>query len=315
MSTRSHSPPTGQAADSPASEACRDVEAALAPFDEVEPAAVRRAAVDRGPSTAAVPATHEMTVLQVVGLDCGFCEALVEATVGALDGVSNVSACHRTGTTRIDYDPGIDPVSAADRRLTELGYPVRSRDEAFAERRKRQWTDARFATGVLAGSMVLLPYVAVVYPSRIQGLFYTPAGGQHLADLLASPAGTQFYLNLAVLTGIVLLFTGKPILDRAVAGLRRGTPTPDLAVAAAAVGVYAYSTLVAFAGVGGDVYYDVALALVMATTVARRVGLTAAEPSGTPAGVASDSGEESTTEIPPSKERPPAVTDGGRERE
>ncbi len=256
----------------------RDVELAVRGVDGIDGDAVRRAASEREPSLVTIPDDHDSTVFEVVGMDCPTCAALAEAALESVDGTSSASATHRTNTIRVSYDPRVTDATALAARLADAGYPVESRDRAFADRRKRQWADARLATGVLAGSMILLPYLAVVYPSRLHGLFYTAAGGAYLAELLASPAGTHFYINLAVLSAIVVGFTGKPILDRAIDGLRRGTPNGSLAIAAAAGVVYAYSTLAAFV-VGGAVYYDLAVGIVVAAAIARRVGVTATQPT------------------------------------
>lgn len=258
-------------------ESCSDLPVGRLPVDR---AAIERARASRGPATAAVPDSHRSTVFEVIGLDCHRCEAIAECALGEIEGVSNASACSSVGWVSVDYDPEeVDPGTIGD-RLTRIGFPVESTDEAFENRRRRQWATGRFATGVLAGSMLLVPYVAVMYPVRAAGGLFYPAEATGLLEAgLASDASLFFYFNLAVLAAIVLLFTGKPIFDRAIDGLRRGVPNQDLVVGGAALGLFVYSTAVAFGGVGGGVHYDVVVGIVVASTVAHRFAKPDPEPA------------------------------------
>lgn len=241
---------------------------------------IQRTACSRGPRTVAVPTAHESAVFEVIGLECHRCEAIAECTVGELEGVTNGSACSAVGWVAVDYDPDeIDPKTIAD-RLTRVGFPVESCDRAFENRRREQWNTGRLAMGILAGSMLFIPYVAVVYPVRAAGgLFYPSEATGLLSAGLASDAGLYFYFNLAVLAGIVLLFTGKPIFDRALEGLFEGVPNRDLVVATAATGLFLYSSAVAFGGLGGSVHYDLVVGIVVASTVAHRFVTPVAEGS------------------------------------
>lgn len=254
----------------------RDVAAAVRHLEGVTVEDIAETAQRRAP-TSAVPETHDRSVFEVTGLDCPTCAALVETALVRVDGVSNATASHRQGTVRVDYDDGV-AVPDLRERLSTLGYPVESTDQAYAARRAAHWQEARFAGGVLAGLMVLAPYAAVIYPTRFDIPGYDPAVVELLEGALTSVFASHFYLNLAVLTGFVLLFAGKPILDEAKRALVDGTPNRSLAVAGVAVGLYVYSSAAAFPPVfDGGVYYDVVVALVVGTTVLRQSGTDAPE--------------------------------------
>lgn len=281
---------------------CRDLPAAVRDLDGVDAATVRAAAAETTPHTATVGDADARTVFEVTALDCRTCEALAETALAAVDGVCNVSASHRTGSVRVDYHPGRTDSDAIAARLDTVGYPPTSRDAAFDNRRSAQWRTARFAAGVLFGLMVLLPYLAVVYPARLDGVYH-PAVVTYLQDGLASGAAFPFWVNVTAMAAVVLGFTGKPLFERAYAGLREGTVTPDLAVVAVASGLFGYSFVAAFTGegtaaVGGGVHFDIVVGLVMAATIARRTGLTLPVAGDTPTETADDRGE--------------VATDGGR---
>jgi Cu2+-exporting ATPase len=220
--------------------------------------------------TSTVEESDEHSVFEVTGLDCRTCAGLVEAAVVRREGVSNVTANHDYGTVRVDYDPELATAAGLRAALSELGYPVETTDEAFRNRRARQWREARLVTGVLAGLMALVPYAAVVYPTRFAFWPYDQQVVDLLERALATAFATHFFINLALLSGIVLLFTGSPILEDAAAAVRERSPDRSLAVGVLAVGLYAYSSATAFRLAAGGVYYDLVIVLVVGATVWRQ---------------------------------------------
>lgn len=239
--------------------------------------------------TSTVGDADEHRVFELTGLDCRTCAGLVQSVLLERPGVSNVTATPSHGTVRVDYDPDQESPAGLRRALSDLGYPVETTDEAFRNRRAAQWREARLVTGLLAGLMALVPYAAVVYPTRFA---FWPSDPQVVALLeraLASAFATHFYINIALLSGIVLLVTGTPILEDAAAAVRERTPNRSLAVGVGAVALYAYSCATAFRLLSGGVYYDVVILVVVGATVYRQTERTAAgsptdeevaEPSG-----------------------------------
>ena len=258
----------------------RDVDAVVRDLDGVTAGDVYEAS-DVDVSTSTVAETHTRSVLELVGVDCRVCAGLIEAAVERLEAVSNATVSSGHGTLRVDYDP--ESVGQAELRaeLSDLGYPVATVDEAYANRQASHWAEARFAAGILAGSMVLSSYLAVIYPTRFDAWFYGPEVVALLERALTSVVATHFYLNIAVLTGFVLLFTGGPILEDAAVAVRELSPNRALAVAASALALYLYSSLAAFWPVfDAGVYYDVVVGLIVGATVIRRSGAEAPRDDG-----------------------------------
>jgi len=247
----------------------RDVARAVRDVDGLAARDVHEAAATTV-ETSTVGESDEHSVFELTGLDCRTCAGLVEAALARRPGVSNVTATPDHGTVRVDYDPGQETAAGLRAALSELGYPVESTDEAFRNRRASQWREARLVTGFLAGLMALVPYAAVVYPTRFAFWPYDPQVVALLERALTTAFATHFFINLALLSGIVLLFTGKPILEDAAAALRAGTPDRSLAVGALAVGLYAYSSATAFRLATGGVYYDLVIVAVVGATVWRQ---------------------------------------------
>jgi Cu2+-exporting ATPase len=243
------------------------------PFDGVTERDVQEA-TETAVSTSTVREDDDRRVFELTGLDCPTCAGLIEVVIGCLDGVSNVTTSYRHGTARVDFDAETTTEAALRTELADLGYPVETTDEAFENRRRLQWAEARFAAGVMAGLMVFAPYAAVIYPTRFDLPFYDPTVVALLERALGSIFASHFYLNLAVLSAFVLLFAGGPVLSDARAAIEARSPNRSLAVAVVAVGLYVYSSFAAFPlAVEGGVYYDVVVALILGATIARQAGV------------------------------------------
>ncbi|WP_435073047.1 heavy metal translocating P-type ATPase [Halorubrum sp. HHNYT27] len=251
---------------------CRDVYAALGDVD-VDAEAVRErrhAGGDGGEgdeSQNEVPAGHEATFLEVDGMHCATCEAFIETVATRTEGVSAASASYVTDTVRIDHDP--DSVSTDDlsEAVSGLGYSAYPRDDAFARRQADNMATARVAAGVLVGMAVMLQYIVIIYPTYFAFPFYNERTLEYLNQAMSSTSGTYFFIVIAVLTTIVLLFTGKPILRGAYVSVKTRSPNMDLLVAIAAVSAYVYSTLAVIFVESPSIYYDVTIAIIVIVTV------------------------------------------------
>nr|WP_238987643.1 cation-translocating P-type ATPase [Halobellus captivus] len=252
---------------------CRDVYDALGDVDvDADEVAARR---DREEGTAdadadtdtTVPADHEATFLEVDGMHCATCEAFIETVATDTDGVSAASASYVTDTVRVDHDPA--DVSADDLAdaVSGLGYSAYSRDDAFSRRQADNMATARLAIGVLVGMAVMLQYVVLIYPTYFAFPFYDERTLSYLNEAMSSTSGTYFFIVLGVLTTIVLLVTGKPILRGAYVSARTRSPNMDLLVAIAAVSAYLYSTLAVALLPDPSIYYDVTVAIIVIVTV------------------------------------------------
>ena len=251
---------------------CRDVYAALGDVDVDADAVRERRRADGEDGDDAddsddVPADHEATFLEVDGMHCATCEAFIETVATRTEGVSAASASYVTDTVRIDHDP--DGVSTDDlsEAVSGLGYSAYPRDDAFARRQADNMATARLAAGVLVGMAVMLQYIVIIYPTYFAFPFYNERTLEYLDQAMSSTSGTYFFIVIAVLTTVVLLFTGKPILRGAYVSAKTRSPNMDLLVAIAAVSAYVYSTLAVIFVESPSIYYDVTVAIIVIVTV------------------------------------------------
>ena len=219
-----------------------------------------------GPRVARVPESHVNDTFEVSGLETKREETLLEAVLADRDGVSAASATQRNGTVGVHHDPS---VSRADLRATleSYGLVVAPGDDAFASRRASQFASARVAVAVLFGLMVATPYIGVLYPTRVEWLFYDPVTVEYLRSILDSRVATHFFVNLAALSGVAFLVACGPTIRRAASAAADGRVTREFAFVAGVCAVFGYSTLAAFTGFGGNVHYDLVAYAVAGVTV------------------------------------------------
>ncbi|ELY97320.1 ATPase P [Natrialba chahannaoensis JCM 10990] len=251
---------------------CRDVYDALGDVEDVDATDIRdaRAAPDAESEDETedreVPPGHETTFLEVDGMYCATCEAFIESVASNTEGVSHASSSYVTDTARIDHDPEAVSVETLKAEISKLGYSAYDREDAISRRRADNWEMGRVAVGVLMGMMVMLQYIVIIYPTYFGGLFYDERTAEFLTEALASDIATPFYIGIGALTTIILLITGKPILQGAYVAIKTRSPNMDLLVSIAAVSAYLYSTL-SIAVDGPHIYYDVTVAIIVIVTV------------------------------------------------
>ncbi|GAB6878561.1 heavy metal translocating P-type ATPase [Halorubrum gandharaense] len=254
---------------------CRDVHDALGDVD-VDAADVRDARQAKesegGDESGSpddesnIPADHEATFLEVDGMHCATCEAFIETAATREKGVSAASASYVTDTVRIDHGPNVSENDLSE-AVSGLGYSAYPRDDAFARRQSNNFATARLAAGVMVGMAVMLQYIVIIYPTYFAFPFYDERTLEYLNTAMASSSGNYFFIVIGILTTIVLLFTGKPILRGAYVSARTRSPNMDLLVAIAAVSAYLYSILAVALLDSPSIYFDVTVAIIVIVTV------------------------------------------------
>jgi len=212
--------------------------------------------LDTGPATADVEGAE--TYLDVSGMHCATCEQFLETTATDVAGVRAAEASYTSGMMQVVYDPEQTESAAVAEGVSTYGYDARERTDTIED--DDQQAVGRLLVGGFFGMMTMMWYVLFLYPVY---LGVGPAGG--LVDL-SGPAGGYLFANVWVMATVVLGYTGYPLLRGAVVSLRVGHPNMDLLVAVAATTAYVYSTIAMALG-QVDVYFDIAIVVVLAVTV------------------------------------------------
>ncbi|MFA9416971.1 heavy metal translocating P-type ATPase [Natrinema sp. HArc-T2] len=268
---------------------CRDIAAEFGASDDDAPAergadAHAESGTDRE-RTATERATADdpdtvSTFLRVDGMHSATCEAFLEAVAEDHEGVREAEASYVTETVRVGHDP--DRVSATELEdaLSTVGYTAYLREEATADdetggtrrsremsgirkRRAEDMLEMRYIVGIVFGSFLLLPFVAVFYPMYLTE--FTNWGAiSHFEGAFTGFSGPLYLPLFLIMTGAILYLTGGYLLRGAYISLKLRRPTTDLLASLTIVSAYVFSIIVS--GLGrNDIYFD--LTIVVASVV------------------------------------------------
>ncbi|GAB7018016.1 heavy metal translocating P-type ATPase [Halostagnicola bangensis] len=223
------------------------------------------------------------TFFRVDGMHSVTCEAFLESTAGARDGVERVAASYVTETVRVDHDPERISETELQNALSRVGYTAYLRSDTTGKGDKRQRSseegetatgttqrsremtglrkrrtddmlEIRYIVGVVFGTFLLVPYVAILYPVYLASI--TDWGMLSLYEgAFENLEGLLFLPLFFVLTAAILYLTGMPLLRGSYISLRLRRPNTHLLAALTITCAYIYGTLSFLLG-GNDVYYD-----------------------------------------------------------
>ena len=223
---------------------------------------------DRTETNHTVPdqANTDRVFFDVDGMHSVTDESYLEAVAQGFDRVGDATASYVTETVRVTCDPDALDVDALESALSSLGYDASRRELSDSDDQRRNELEEmlgfQYIAGVVFGSFFLLPYVVVFYPAQLPSVFgprVSPfAGG---ADATTAALLLPFFLFVG---GVVILFTGLPLLRGAYASLVVRRPNTDLLVAATILSAYLAGTVALLLG-QVEMYFD--LAIVVAAVV------------------------------------------------
>jgi heavy metal translocating P-type ATPase len=216
----------------------------------------------------------QQTFLRVDGMHSVSCEEYLESVAIGREGVTDVEASYVTGTVQIEHET--DRITQRDLcdALTTTGYTAVPREDApisarvaanRGDRRLESFIDYRYAAGVVFGSFLMVSYVTIMYPAHLSTLL-----GEGTLDMYSrwggfSGQGALFVLRLYLaLTGVVLFFSGLPLLRGAYVSLKMRKPNTELLVTIPILAAYLYSAIAVVLG-HTHIYFD--LTIVIAAVV------------------------------------------------
>ncbi len=244
-------------------EGCLQVAGVVDAADGPDEAAVRERARTGEPARQDAGPAEDLAeaFLAVEGMHCTTCEAFVGLQGESTEGIVAVDASYATDTVRVTYDPDLIAADALPAALTGYGYTARERGRdgpggTTEDRDTRQ----RLVVGIILGMLVMPWYVFFLYPS------YVGIETGILSADMTTTAGLYVPMGIvAMLSALVVGFTGWPILRGAWVSLRTRRPNMDLLLSVAILSAFGYS-LVALAAGSVHLYFDVAIAIVLVVT-------------------------------------------------
>jgi Cu2+-exporting ATPase len=242
---------------------CLEVSRSVAERTDLSADAVRRRATESetGDDAIEVPADADDAFLSIEGMHCTTCEAFIGLRAEDEPGIYDVEASYATETARVHYDATEIDATDLPSLLSGYGYRANLRDQS--ETTGSLGEDAPFDRLVVGAffAMLIMPwYLFFLYPRYVgwdTGL---------LTVDMTTPVGLYLPMGIVgLLAGVVVLYTGWPILRGAFVSLRTGHPNMDLLLSVAILSAYVYSTLALMTG-SIHLYYDVSVAIVLVVT-------------------------------------------------
>jgi Cu+-exporting ATPase len=175
---------------------------------------------------------EERVELALEGMTCASCAARIERKLNKLDGV-HATVNFATERAAVAYDPELADLERLIRTVEQTGYG------ASLQYARSSSDDARLVARRLALSAILtapLTVIAMVPPAQF-------AGWRWLAFVLATP---------------VVFWGGWQFHRAALANARHLAATMDTLVSVGTLAAWLWSTVVLFASVHADVYFEVA---------------------------------------------------------
>ncbi|MDY6775620.1 MAG: cation-translocating P-type ATPase [Halobacteria archaeon] len=232
---------------------CRGCLEVYSEFGEVDPDEVTEYAGDETETQIEDPETE---YLAVDGMHCSTCEAFIESQVASEDGVGSVDASYASDMVKVSYDDDKTSEDEVRDAVTGFGYRARSIDVESPESSDVR-TAIRLGVGGILGMITMMLYIGFLYP-----MYFGFESSVFGSSVWGSIIPTEVWL----LTTVILVVTGFPILRGAYVSLRSGQPNMDLLVAVAAVGAYVYSAGVVLTG-GNEIYFDITVVIVVVVSV------------------------------------------------
>ncbi|ELY92982.1 ATPase P [Natrialba hulunbeirensis JCM 10989] len=238
-------------------------------------------------------------------MHAALCESYLESVAESTPGVHEATASYVTETVRVDHDSDLISAAELESVLTRTGYTAYRREEALGRtqepttpgsqsepdaeaatsapaestggtQRSREMTgirkrrtddmlEIRYIVGIVFGSFLLVPYVALLYPTYLAGVVDWGILSLY-EEAFQRFDGTLILPLFFTVTGAVLYLAGMPLLRGAYISLRRRRASTHLLAALTVGAAFCYGTIAIFAG-RNDIYYDLTVlvaALVMA---------------------------------------------------
>ncbi|MBM4370233.1 MAG: heavy metal translocating P-type ATPase metal-binding domain-containing protein, partial [Deltaproteobacteria bacterium] len=188
--------------------------------------------------------------LYLEGVHCAACVWLVEKLPEVVPGLASVRLNLATSVAEVVFDGDETRLSAIGRALDDVGYtPHAYRSDETRRLRRREERTLLLRLGVAAAAAMNIMFLqGALYAGELQG---------------GLDRGLEtFFRWLALgLSLPVMLFSARPFLVAAWAGLRRRVPHIDLPVSLALLAAFAASAAATLRG-AGPVYFDSLAALV-----------------------------------------------------
>ncbi len=197
----------------------------------------------------------------IEGIRCASCVWLNEKFLMRTEGVTSARINFATHKARIIWDPARIGIDKILKRIQAIGYtprPYRESEQFRARRAESRDLLVRFGTAAFLSSQLMI-YSIALYAGYFQGIDSTT---KIILEIIAM-----------LLTIPVILYSGMPIIQSTISGLRHLHFTMDSLISIGAGSAFIYSVYQMF--IGGTVYFDTSAMIITLILLGRYIESTA----------------------------------------
>jgi Cu+-exporting ATPase len=205
--------------------------------------------------TAVASRPAERVRLDLEGMTCASCASRIERKLNKLDGVE-ATVNYATDQAAVTYDPSVITVDDLVATVAAAGYRAALEDVDAADMDESGALKARLV--VAAALSLPLTLLAMVMPLQFEGW-------EWVAFALSTP---------------VVLWAGWPFHRAALVNARHGAATMDTLVSIGTLSAWGWSTVVLFAGIDADTYFEAGAVITTLILVGRYLEARARRRSG-----------------------------------
>jgi len=196
--------------------------------------------------------SKESCTLDIVGMHCASCSAVIEKTLSGKAGVLRANVNYATEKATIEYDPEVVKADKLIQAVESAGYKATLHEAANLQAASKD-AELKQLTRKLIFALVLSIPILIISMPQILMLF-----GIDASMLMDFP---NRKLILFILTTPVQFYAGWQFYQGAWSALKNKTSNMDTLVAVGTSSAYFYSVATTFF-IAGDSYYEVAALLV-----------------------------------------------------
>lgn len=194
----------------------------------------------------------------VKGMHCASCATIIERRIKKLEGVQSIAVNLATNKATIEYDEGkvgaekfSDAVKAAGYDILDPSSGAQVIGEEDIEKKEREEEILAYRKRVVYSALLTVPVVLLALPEMLKGIVAL----EYPELLVKNMVFLQFILTTPV------MYLNRDFFVRGAKGLVNRTPGMDSLVALGVGTAFAYSLIVAFGVISGEIYFETAALL------------------------------------------------------
>lgn len=194
----------------------------------------------------------------IMGMHCASCKTLIESTLKDQKGIKSAKVNFATEQAKVEFDPEVISFDQIEKKVNGLGdYKITEINEESAEevKSKKQEVYLKLKKKLALVGVAVVPFALI--------MVYMTLGFFNIIEASHSPFGKTLGLNTYfvlqfILSSFILFYGGKSFFTSAFNAFKNKSANMDTLVVLGTFTAWAYSTVITFAKLPGEVFFEAA---------------------------------------------------------